>query len=268
MTDSQEPPRTPRFPDLRQRLDTELDQIAEQLQVMGQTQNRLQDLLDAALSFGRELDLDAVLHRLMITSMELVGARYGALGVLDESGQYLKQFLTAGLSEQERAALDGLEFPRGRGLLGHLMRDPAPLRVDDIASHPDSIGFPPGHPHLRTLLGVAIGFRGEIYGDLYLSERYDGQPFDATDEHTVITLATAAGIAIENAHLFRQLRESAEHFQRLLLPTLPDLHPFEAAAIYQPAAEPGTLGGDRPRPARQARHHPRRAGTPRPGARR
>jgi serine phosphatase RsbU (regulator of sigma subunit) len=95
-----------------------------------------------------------------------------------------------------------------------------------------------------TLLGVTVGFRGKFYGDLYLSDRYDGQPFDATDESTVVTLATAAGIAIENAHLFLQARESAEHFQRMLLPTLPDLHPFEAAAIYRPAAEPSTLGGD------------------------
>jgi serine phosphatase RsbU (regulator of sigma subunit) len=95
-----------------------------------------------------------------------------------------------------------------------------------------------------TLLGVTVGFRGKFYGDLYLSDRYDGQPFDATDESTVVTLATAAGIAIENARLFLQVRESAEHFQRLLLPTLPDLHPFEAAAVYRPAAEPGTLGGD------------------------
>ncbi len=92
--------------------------------------------------------------------------------------------------------------------------------------------------------GVAVGFRGEVYGDLYLSERHDGRPFDATDEGIVVTLATAAGIAIENAHLFRQVRESAEHFQRLLLPTLPDLGPLEAAAICRPAAEPGTLGGD------------------------
>jgi hypothetical protein len=241
---SEEEPLRPRFPDLRRQLNAELDQIAAQLQTLAQAKNRLQDLLEAVLSFGRELDLDAVLHRLVTTAMELVGARYGALGVLDESGEHLQQFLTAGLSEQELADLDGLEFPRGRGLLGHLMRDPAPLRVDDIASHPDFVGFPPGHPRMRTLLGVAVGFRGEIYGDLYLSERYDGQPFDATDEGTVVTLATAAGIAIENAHLFRQVRESAEQFQRLLLPTLPDLRPFEAAAVYRPAAEPGGLGGD------------------------
>lgn len=116
--------------------------------------------------------------------------------------------------------------------------------VDDIRSHPASAGFPPGHPRLRTLLGVAISVRGAIYGDLYLSERRDGQPFDVHDENIVVALAGAAGIAIENVRLFEQARAGSEQFQRLLLPTLPDLRPFDAAAIYRPAAQPHPLGGD------------------------
>lgn len=106
------------------------------------------------------------------------------------------------------------------------------------------MGFPPNHPYMGTLLGVAISVRGEIYGDLYLSERQDGEPFDADDESVVIALAGAAGIAIENVRLFERVREGAEQFQRLLLPTLPDLRPFTAAAVYRPAAEPSQLGGD------------------------
>ncbi|MFD8417149.1 PP2C family protein-serine/threonine phosphatase [Streptomyces sp. NPDC059650] len=223
-------------------MDAQLDQIAEKLQELAASKDRLQGLLDAVLALSREEDLPAVLHRFVTTAMSLTGARYGALGVLDESGQALEQFITAGLSESERAALAGTDFPHGRGVLGHLIRNPQPLRVDDIASHPASVGFPPGHPPMRTLLGVAISVRGTIYGDLYLSERRDGRPFDREDEDIIVTLAGAAGIAIENIRLLEQVRDSAEHFQRLLLPTLPDLHPFTGAATYRPA--PGHLGGD------------------------
>ncbi|QOV41426.1 SpoIIE family protein phosphatase [Streptomyces ferrugineus] len=222
----------------------ELEQIAAQLRELATAKDRLQGLLDAVLAISQETDLPAVLHRIVTTAMDLVGARYGALGVLDESGGQLAQFITAGLSESERGDLAGIDFPRGRGVLGHLIHHPEPLRVDDIPSHPASTGFPPGHPRMRTLLGVAISVRGTIYGDLYLSERRDGRPFDRDDEDIVVALAGAAGIAIENVRLFEQIRDSAEHFQRLLLPTLPDLHPFTAAAIYRPALAPGHLGGD------------------------
>ncbi|MGP4088012.1 PP2C family protein-serine/threonine phosphatase [Streptomyces sp. KR55] len=238
-----EQPRVPDFVRLDAQLD-ELSQIAGQLRELATVRDRMQGLLDAVLAISRETDLPSVLHRIVTTAMSLVAARYGALGVLDESGEELEQFITAGLSEPEFDALAGIEFPRGRGVLGHLIHHPEPLRVDDIPSHPASVGFPPGHPHMRTLLGVAISVRGTIYGDLYLSQRYDGRPFDRDDEDILITLAGAAGIAIENARLFGQIRDSAENFQRLLLPTLPDLHPFTAAAIYRPAPTPGHLGGD------------------------
>ncbi|MET9390109.1 GAF domain-containing SpoIIE family protein phosphatase [Streptomyces sp. NPDC006624] len=206
--------------------------------------DRMQGLLDAVVAISREVELPAVLHRIVTTAMELVGARYGALGVLSESGERLDAFITAGLSTQERDSLSGTDLPSGRGVLGHLISHPEPLRVDDIPAHPSSAGFPPGHPHMRTLLGVAISVRGEIYGDLYLSERRDGQPFDVHDENVVLALASAAGIAIENVRLFERVRVGAEQFQRLLLPTLPDLRPFTAAAVYRPAAEPSQLGGD------------------------
>lgn len=234
----------PYVPDLHMRLRSELGRIDEQLRALLSSMDRLQGLLDAVMAISREVELPAVLHRIVTTAMELVGARYGALGVLDESGERLGQFISAGLTERQREALTEAGLPRGLGVLGHLIRYPDPLRIDDIQAHPSSAGFPAGHPHMLTLLGVAISVRGEIYGDLYLSERTDGQPFDMHDESVVVALASAAGIAIENVRLFERIRLGAEQFQRLLLPTLPDLRPFAAAAIYRPAAEPSQLGGD------------------------
>ncbi|MEU6369007.1 GAF domain-containing SpoIIE family protein phosphatase [Streptomyces sp. NPDC046931] len=237
-------PKRPEGPDLLLRLDAELGRIEEELRALAAAKARLQGLLEAVVAITREVELPAVLYRVVTTGMDLVGVRYGALGVLDESGEHLEQFITAGLTEQERAALSEVGFPRGLGVLGHLIRHPEPLRIDVISSHPASVGFPSGHPRLGTLLGVAISVRGEIYGDLYLSERLDGQPFDVHDEQILVALASAAGIAIDNVRLFEQVRTSSEEFQRLLLPTLPDLRPFAAAAVYRPAAEPSALGGD------------------------
>ncbi|MGW4561574.1 PP2C family protein-serine/threonine phosphatase [Streptomyces sp. NPDC004561] len=236
--------RPPYAPELHERLRAELGRINEQTRSLLDAMDRLQGLLDAVVAISREVELPGVLHRIVTTAMDLVGARYGALGVLDEAGNHLEQFVVAGLSEQEHADLAGTGFPRGLGVLGHLIHHPEPLRVESIFAHPSSVGFPPGHPHLRSLLGVAVTVRGEIYGDLYLSERHDGRPFDIHDENVVVALAGAAGIAIENVRLFERVRVGAEQFQRLLLPTLPDLRPFTAAAIYRPAAEPSQLGGD------------------------
>jgi len=220
------------------------DDIAAQLLVLAGARDRLHGLLSAVLAIGGDLELPVVLQRIVTTAMELAGARYGALGILAPSGDRLEQFITAGLSQEERAALAGIDFPRGRGVLGHLIHHPEPLRVEDIAAHPASVGFPPGHPPMRTLLGVAITVRGKIYGDLYLSERRDGRPFDQADEEVVRALAGAAGIAIENARLFGYMRDSAAQFQRLLLPKLPDLTPFTGAAVYRTAADPAGVGGD------------------------
>ncbi|MEU5715622.1 GAF domain-containing SpoIIE family protein phosphatase [Streptomyces sp. NPDC020403] len=234
---------TPR-PAAGQRPDEQLKDVADHLESLARTKGRLEGLLDAVLTISSELDLPTVLRRIVTTAMELIGARYGALGVLHASGDHLEQFITAGLAQEEREALAGIEFPHGRGVLGLLIHHPAPLRVDDIPAHPASVGYPPGHPAMRTLLGVAVSVRGEIYGDLYLSERHDGRPFDRDDEDILRALAGAAGLAIENARLFGRVRDSAEQFQRLLLPTVPDLTPFTGATAYRPAAEPAALGGD------------------------
>ncbi|MDH2391105.1 SpoIIE family protein phosphatase [Streptomyces sp. HNM0663] len=230
--------------DALERLNAELGRIDAQLRALAAAKDRIQGLLEAVVEITREVELPSVLHRIVTTAMDLVGARYGALGVLDESGDQLAQFVAVGLDEQDRQALADVGLPRGRGVLGYLIHHPQPLRVDDISSHPASVGFPPGHPPMRAFLGVAISVRGDVYGDLYLSERRDGQPFDVGDENIVVALASAAGVAIENVRLLEQVRAGSEQFQRRLLPTLPDLRPFDAAAIYRPAAEPHHLGGD------------------------
>ncbi|MDP4510028.1 PP2C family protein-serine/threonine phosphatase [Nonomuraea turcica] len=243
MTGKAQEPEQPHIHGTRLRLGTELEQIAQQLRSLARTQDHLHDLYEAVLT--RKVDLSVVLGLIVSTTMDLVGARYGALGVLDEKGENIASFIPMGLSEQERADLVGAELPRGRGLLGHLITHPEPLRVDDIAAHPDSAGFPPGHPPLRTLLGVPINIRGKIYGDLYVSERLDGRPFDAHDETLIVALAGAAGLAIDDARLYEPTRRDAECFQRLLLPQLPEhMEPFDAAAAYRPAAIPGHVGGD------------------------
>lgn len=211
---------------------------------MVHTQRRFQDLLDAVMAVGRDLDLPVVLRRVITTAMGLVDARYGALGVLSDDGEHLEEFIPVGLSQQQVTALAGVALPQGRGLLGHLIKHPEPLRVADIGGHPDAVGFPPGHPPMRTLLGVAVTGRGRVYGNLYLCERRDGQPFDDNDQDILVALAGAAGLAIENARLYRQVRANAEYFQRLLLPGLPDVTPFSVAAIYRPAATPDHVGGD------------------------
>ncbi|MFF1459485.1 PP2C family protein-serine/threonine phosphatase [Streptomyces sp. NPDC058330] len=225
-------------------LSSDLDRIAEQMHALARAQRSLQGLLEAVLGISSDLDLPTVLRRVVRTSMDLVGARYGALGVLDDSGEFLSEFIPLGLDSQELNDLAGVELPRGRGLLGHLIRHPEPLRVPDIGRHPESAGFPPGHPPMRTLLGVAISGHDRIYGNLYLSDRRDGKPFDAQDEGVIRALAGTAGVAIENARLFLQVQRSSERFQRLLLPRLLDLGPFRSCTVYRPASAPGHLGGD------------------------
>ena len=232
--------RLPRLPD------TGVEQVVEQLQSVAQAQRKMTSLLEAVLAISQELELPVVLRRIIDTAMELVDARYGALGVLDEHGEWLAEFIPIGLTAQERADLVGVELPHGRGLLGRLIRNPEPLRVDDIPSHPESAGFPPGHPPMRRLLGVAIRVQDRVYGNLYLADRRDGRPFDDQDEAVVVALAGAAGVAVENARLFHRVRSRAEDFQRLLLPRLPNLEPFNAAAVYRadPADERSLVGGD------------------------
>jgi signal transduction histidine kinase len=156
-------------------------------------------LLEVGRSLVTELDVDALLDRILDTARELTGARYAALGILNESRTELAQFLTTGVEPGAHAAIGAL--PRGRGVLGMLIADPRPLRLRDVGEHPDSYGFPTGHPLMRSFLGVPITIRGEAWGNLYLTEKEGGE-FTAQDEQTAVVLADWAAVAIANARLY------------------------------------------------------------------
>lgn len=160
----------------------------------------LRRLIGVGRSLVARLDLEGVLDGVLDAARELTGARYAALGVLDERKQELDRFLTLGIDEETHRLIGDL--PRGHGVLGELIRAPQPLRLRDVASHPRSYGFPAGHPPMHTFLGVPIEVRGEGWGNLYLTEKKGGAEFTATDEAAVIVLAGWAAIAIENARLY------------------------------------------------------------------
>jgi GAF domain-containing protein len=164
---------------------------------------RLRKLLEAVVSVGSELDLSSVLRRIVELGVELTGARYGALGVLDEPRTGLAEFITVGLDDHARRRIGA---PKGLGLLGALISDARPLRLPNLAEHPGRSGFPPEHPPVTSFLGVPIRVRDEVFGNLYLTDKRDSEVFTDTDEELVLGLASAAGVAIANARLFDQLR--------------------------------------------------------------
>ena len=163
-------------------------------------QERLRVLVEAGIALSSELSLDALLERIVETATALTGARYAALGVIDRTGQGLERFFTTGIDAETRAAIG--ELPRGRGILGVLIREARPLRLHDIADDPRSVGFPRNHPPMRTFLGVPIVLRGVAYGNLYLTEKEGGAEFSAEDEELTQLLAAQAAVAIENARLY------------------------------------------------------------------
>jgi signal transduction histidine kinase len=162
--------------------------------------DRLRSLLDAGIALGSELSLDALLQRVVEIAAELTGARYAALGVIDHSGQTLESFLTTGIDPEVRDAIG--ELPRGRGILGVLIREARPLRLHDIADDSRSVGFPRNHPPMQSFLGVPILLRGVAYGNLYLTEKAGGGDFSDEDEELTRLLAAQAAVAIENARLY------------------------------------------------------------------
>ncbi len=165
----------------------------------------LRQLLDAVLTIGSDLDLPAMLHRIVGAAAELVDARYAALGVLDETGTRLAQFITVGLDEEQRRRIGDL--PEGHGILGLLIVDAQPIRLPDLNEHPDSFGFPPEHPPMHSFLGVPIRVRDHVFGNLYLTDKTTGEVFTDVDEELVVGLASAAAVAIENARLHARLAE-------------------------------------------------------------
>ncbi|WP_019633344.1 GAF domain-containing sensor histidine kinase [Actinomadura atramentaria] len=202
-------------------LDDLLAELQARLETARSTRDRVHALLEAVVSIGGELDLASVLRRIIEAATTLVDARYGALGVIAEEGERLVEFVTVGVGQAEIDAIG--HWPHGRGILGLLIREPHPLRLPNLSEHPESYGFPADHPPMGTFLGVPIRVRDEVFGNLYLTEKAGGGEFDADDEVVVGALATAAGVAIENARLYEEgrrreqwLEASAEVATRLL----------------------------------------------------
>ena len=179
---------------------------------MAETENTLRRLLDVGETLVSELDPDTVLERILDEAQRLTGARYAALGVLDEDRKKLERFVTAGIDKETHRRIG--ELPRGRGVLGVLIDDPKPLRLADVGAHPESYGFPVAHPRMQTFLGVPIVIRGQGWGNLYLTEKQGGGQFTQADEDAAIALARWAAIAIENARIHQTSEQRREQLER------------------------------------------------------
>ncbi|HEY1094494.1 MAG TPA: GAF domain-containing sensor histidine kinase [Glycomyces sp.] len=195
-------------------IDHLLGELASRVDEIVLDRERLRALLDAVIGIGSDLELAAILDRIVAAACTLVDARYGALGVLDDSGG-LADFRTHGLSDAERAALG--DPPTGRGILGHIIEHPEPLRLADLSAHPDSVGFPPGHPPMKTFLGVPVTVGDKAWGNLYLTDKRGGGRFTEDDEAIITALAAAAGVAIDNARLYGELAASQAERERLVV---------------------------------------------------
>jgi two-component system, NarL family, sensor histidine kinase DevS len=185
------------------------EQITENVE-----EDRFRRLIDVGSNLLSELDLEVVLRSVAEAARELTGARYAALGVLDRERRELERFIHVGIDEETRREIGNL--PRGRGVLGELIREPVPLRLRDVNRHPHAYGFPPGHPPMHSFLGVPISVRGETYGNLYMTEKQGADEFDEADQEAALTLASWAGIAIENARLYTSLSEREAEVERAL----------------------------------------------------
>jgi signal transduction histidine kinase len=168
--------------------------------MMGQGE-RTERLLEAGLALSSELSLPVILQRIVELAANLTGARYAALGVLGADGS-ITEFITTGVTEAERAAIG--HIPVGRGILGVLIEDATPLRLREIAEDPRSVGFPANHPPMRSFLGAPVSARGQVFGNLYLTEKQDAEAFTDRDERALVMLAGQAGVAIENARLYQE----------------------------------------------------------------
>ena len=175
------------------------------------SEDRLRSLVEVGRGLVAERDLDVLLDRVLEVACRLTGAKYGAIGVLDDRSRELEQFITRGLDSEAHQAIGDL--PRGRGVLGLLIDDPNPLRLADVGEHPRSYGFPAAHPPMRTFLGVPITVRGEAWGNLYLTDKADGE-FTAADEETAVILAAWAAIGIDSGRLYRALEARRDELER------------------------------------------------------
>ncbi|HEX9579816.1 MAG TPA: GAF domain-containing sensor histidine kinase [Gemmatimonadales bacterium] len=164
------------------------------------TRQRFERLIRAGIRINEAHSLEAVLQEIADSARDVTGGRYAALGILDPSGQELAQFVASGLTEEQQRRIGAL--PRGRGVLGHLIRDPRPIRIADISRHPAAVGFPPEHPRMRSFLGVPVTGRRGPLGNLYISEKVGAPEFSREDEALAVMLAAQAAVAVENARLF------------------------------------------------------------------
>jgi signal transduction histidine kinase len=185
-------------------------------------------LLEAILAVSADLALAETLKHIVAAAAALVNARYAALGVPDETGTYLAEFITHGLSAEQAAQIS--HRPRGHGLLGVILTEGQTLRLRDLRQHPRAFGFPPGHPPMRSFLGVPVMHKGHRLGNLYLTDKLDADEFTATDQRLVELLANHAGLAIENARLYAQVQQLrvVEERQRIGM----DLHDGIIQSIY------------------------------------
>ncbi len=183
-------------------LDHLLSELMTRTEQIQASRDRIRALLDAVVAVGSGLDLRGTLSRIVVAACELVNARYGALGVLRRDGTALADFVTHGVSDEQRAAIGAI--PHGHGILGLLIREPHPVRLGDITTDPRAHGFPDHHPPMHTFLGVPLRIRDEVFGNLYLAEKAGGAEFTDEDQQVVMALASAAGVAIENARLFQR----------------------------------------------------------------
>ncbi|EME65939.1 sensor kinase, two-component system [Rhodococcus ruber BKS 20-38] len=181
-----------------------LAEVQDRIDQVIVARDQIDGLLEAVLTVASGLELEATLARIVHAAIELVDCRYGALGVLNRRGDGLQNFVYDGIDEDTRALIGDL--PTGHGLLGLLIEQPKPIRLDNLAQHVASSGLPEHHPPMRTFLGVPVRVHGEVFGNLYLTEKANGQSFTEDDEVIVQALAAAAGIAVDNARLFEEAR--------------------------------------------------------------
>jgi signal transduction histidine kinase len=192
------------------------------------TPGQIRELLDAILAVSANLSLAETLRRVITAAARLASARYVALGVPDETGAYLAEFVTHGLTDEEETRIG--HRPRGHGILGVILHGGESLRLRDLTQHPLSYGFPPNHPPMHSFLGVPVNHKGRTLGNLYLTDKRNADEFTAEDQALIEMLATHAGLAIENAHLYDQVQQLrvVEERQRIGM----DLHDGIIQSIY------------------------------------
>ena len=215
-------------------------EIADSRPDTEELRNRLSRLSEASLRITETLDLDTILQGVIDGARSLTGARYGALLVLDDAGR-MQDLVTSGMTPEERRRLGAL--PKGLGLLGYLSEIEGPLRLAEIAGHPSSVGFPEGHPPMKTFLGAPVRHRGERLGNIYLTEKEGGQEFTPEDEETLVMFASQAALTVSNARRYRDEQQVRADLEALVN-TSPRGHPeIRREDGESGVAEPGVEAG-------------------------